>query len=96
VASAKTRWMTRPWCSGELRECQLGKAALGSGCSGVDERRTGETGMGRRLGGALQREKRGVGVGTFAWKQETEERQALARRSAARDGRQWPLTVGRG
>jgi hypothetical protein len=48
VASAKTRWMTRPWCSGELRECQLGKAALGSGCSGVDERRTGETGMGRR------------------------------------------------
>jgi hypothetical protein len=48
VALAKSRWMMGPRCSGELQECQLGKAAVGSGGLGMDDKRTSETKMGGR------------------------------------------------
>jgi hypothetical protein len=67
----------------------------GSGGSGVDERRRGETGTGRRsallkhgLVVQVKREKGGwVSVGSSAWRREKEERGGLARWSAARAGR---------
>jgi hypothetical protein len=58
------------------------KVVHGSGGSGVDERRRGETGTGRRsallkhnLVVQVKREKGGwVSVGSFAWRREKEER----------------------
>jgi hypothetical protein len=108
VAPTKSQRMTGLRCSGELWECHLGKAARGSGGSGVDERRTGQKrGTGWRPTFVLkaarwrgQRGKRvGVGVDASMWRREKEETGrggGLVRWSVARGGRQWPPTVGRG
>jgi hypothetical protein len=72
AAAAKSRWMTDPRCSGELRECRLGKVACGSGGSGIDEKGRGETAMGRRptfvlKSGLVVRAEGEKGVGASAW-----------------------------
>jgi hypothetical protein len=86
VAPAKSRWMTGPRCSGELRECQLGKAALDSSGLSMGERRTCEMGMGwlpmllKSSSVAWGREEKGGGVdvGASVLRREKEERGALA------------------
>jgi hypothetical protein len=101
---AKSQWMMGPRCSGELRECWLGKAVRDSGGSGVDERRRGKTGTGGRLAFVLksvsmaqaERERGGVGVGASTWRWEKEESGVLPWWSVARGVQRRPPTIGRG